>query len=123
MTDATLNPLPPGVLPAGVERKDASVLTQKLNPVLLRFLAVLGQVHLHLFDTPVVITSAVDATHAPGSKHFQGNAVDIRLSDLTPESQMILILIVRRLSLEMDLAYFDETMLPGAGHLHVEIAG
>lgn len=123
MSESTQTPLPPGVLPAGVERKDATVLTQGLNPILLQFLTRLGLVHLHLFGAPVVITSAVDAKHAPGSKHYKGDAVDLRIDDMTAANYMCLLVIVKVFTYSFPIAVFDEARLPGAPHLHIEIAG
>ena len=123
MSDATVNPLPPRVLPTGVERKDATVLTQGLNPVLMQFLTRLGLVHLHLFGTPVVITSAVDAKHAVGSKHYKGDAVDIRIESATGRNASALFAILYVFEPEFGLAVFDESQLPGAPHVHIEIAG
>jgi len=123
MSDATLNPIAAGNLPVGVERKDSTVLTLKLNPVLMSFLTKLGLVSLHLFDTPVIITSAVDATHAPNSKHYRGDAVDVRITDKPEKDQAAFLLVVSVLSRQFKLAVFDESNLPGASHVHIEIAG
>lgn len=123
MADATVNPIPPGMLPVGVERKDATVCTQGVNPVLMAFLARLGLVHLHLFGTPVIITSGKDAKHAANSKHYKGEAVDVRIMHDKPENVPCLLLIVKVLSYDFPIAFFDETNLPSAGHLHIEIVG
>lgn len=123
MVDATINPLPPGALPVGVERKDSTVLTQGLNPVLMSFLVRLGLVHLHLFGAPVVITSGVDAKHAVNSKHYKGDAVDVRIMDKASYAQPCFLLVVCTLAKNFNLAVFDESQLPGAPHVHIEIAG
>lgn len=121
--DATVNPLPPGVLPPGVERKDASVNIQGLNPVLMQFLARLGLVHLHLFNTPLMLTSAVDAKHAVGSKHYKGDAVDLRIVDIGRPGSTTQLLVVRELCQEFKCCVFDESNLTVGPHYHVEIAG
>ena len=123
MSESTQMPIPPGVLPVGVERKDATVLTQGLNPVLMQFLTRLGLVHLHLFGVPVIITSAVDAKHAPGSKHYKGDAVDVRILDKVPLSRSCFLLVVIELASQFGCAVFDETNLSSAPHVHIEIAG
>lgn len=123
MSDATMNPTPPGILPAGIERKDDSVDTAHLNPVLSLFLRSLGLVHLHLFGKPCVLTSAQDGTHAIGSKHYKGYAVDLRMVDKTGIEQAAFLMILTVLARQMKLAVFDESTVPGAGHVHVEIAG
>jgi len=122
-TDNTLNPLPPGILPVGVERKDASVVTDGVNPALMLFLTKLGLVSLHLFDLPVIVTSAKDGAHASGSKHYRGDAVDVRISDKSPLDQSAFLLVLTTLARQFKLAVFDESNLPGASHVHIEIAG
>lgn len=123
MDDATAQPIPPGTLPVGIERKDASVVTQGLNPALMAFLARLGLVYLHLFGTPAIITSGVDAKHAVGSKHYKGDAVDLRTATLNGVQLATLLLVVKTLSGFFPVCFFDEGNLPGAPHLHIEIAG
>lgn len=123
MPDSTPNPLPPGVLPVGVERKDSTVLTQNLDPVLLAFLARAGLVHLHLSGYPLVVTSGTDGKHAANSKHASGKAVDLRITDMGGLQFATFLLAVVVLAREFGLAVFDQSMLPGAGHVHVEIAG
>jgi hypothetical protein len=123
MTDATLNPIPPGVLPPGIDRKDATVDINGLNPALLLFLRSLGLVHLHLFNDPCVLTSAKDGKHALQSKHYKGDAVDLRISDKNGLAQATFLLILVYMSRVYKLAVFDESNVVGAGHIHVEVAG
>lgn len=123
MTDATPNPLPPGILPAGVERANVNVITDGLDPQLFAFLTPLGLVHLHLFDAPAVITSAKDANHTHGSKHYIGKAVDIRVKGLLPKWQPTLLLVLTVLADRFKLCVFDESNLPGEAHIHIEVAG
>lgn len=89
----------------------------------MQFLARLGLVHLHLFGTPVVITSAVDSVHSPNSKHAKGDAVDLRIMDKSPRQQAIFLLLIFELSKTFPVAFFDESNLPGQPHVHVEVAG
>jgi len=123
MTDATPNPLGPGVLPAGVQRASASVITDGLDPKLFAFLTPLGLVALHLFDQPVTITSAKDALHGVGSKHYTGHAVDLRTRDMRLEWQSTFLLVLTVLADRFGLTVFDERNLPGEPHIHVETAG
>ena len=123
MPDATLNPLPPGVLPPGVERASAAVVTDGLDPVLFAFLTPLGRVCLSLFDMPAVITSARDAIHSRASKHYTGHAVDIRVKDVPPRWQYAFLIMLCVLADRFRLCVFDESNLPGEAHIHVETAG
>jgi len=123
MNDATPNPLPPGVLPAGVERASASVVTEGLDAGLFAFLTPLGLTMLSLFDQPAVITSARDAIHGTGSKHYTGKAIDVRVRDIRPEWQSTFLLVLTVLAQRFKLTVFDERNLPGEPHIHVEVAG
>jgi hypothetical protein len=123
MVDATLNPLPPGTLPPGIDRKDATVNTDGLNPILLTFLRSLGLVHLHLFGASCVLTSAKDAKHLAGSKHYKGDAVDLRTADKDGLKEATFFMVLLCMSRDFKLAVFDESNVLGAGHVHVEIAG
>ena len=122
MTDATLQPLPDGVLPVGVERADSRVVTTQLHKALTAFFVPLGLVHLHLFDMPAVITSARDSVHVPASKHGQGKAVDLRIFDKRPKWQPVYLLVLTTLGDRFGLTVFDESDLPGEAHIHVEVA-
>jgi hypothetical protein len=123
VSDATLNPIPPGALPVGVERKDAAVNFDGVDPSLLSFLAKLGLVHLHLFGSPCTVTSARDSVHGLHSKHFAGKALDLRVADLPPKWQPAFLLVLCVLADQFRLTVFDESNLPGAPHIHVEVAG
>jgi hypothetical protein len=123
MTDATNRTGPQFMAPAGVELKDSTVNVADINPVLQSFLVTLGLLHLTLYDAVVVVTSGKDSGHVASSKHYRGDAVDLRISDLRPEDQPAFLLILRVLCARFHLAMFDESYAPGMGHVHVEIAG
>jgi hypothetical protein len=123
MPDATLNPLPPGVLPAGVTVATGAVNIVGLNPILMAFLVRLGLIHLHLWDTIAVITSAKDGKHTHGSKHDRGDAVDLRTKDKSTVEQETLLEIVLALERRYPIAVFDERNMQGNPHIHVEVAG
>ena len=111
------------VLPYGVIVKDSTVKLAGLNPQLLLWLVKAGAVHVALYYSPLIITSAVDGNHVASSKHGKGDAVDVRINDLPAPSQPSLLLILRVQSAQFGLAVFDESFAPGMGHVHVEIAG
>jgi hypothetical protein len=120
--DATLQPNGPGVLPLGVERKDATVNVASLVPDLTTVLAKIGRVHLDLFDKPLVITSANDGKHGADSKHYANKAVDVCMADKTKREQEIffdiLVYFESRLHL-LAVGADEETCIY---HLHVETA-
>lgn len=62
----------------------------------------------------LVITSGTDGTHMPGSCHYKGLAVDIRLPS-NPENASVL---VQRLKLWLPQSEFDVVL--EKDHIHVE---
>ena len=83
-----------------------------VQPELLMGLMVANQILAYEFNADMVITACTDGTHMPGSKHYIGQAVDIRISNLKdPES------VLSRLEFELD-ALFDIVL--EADHIHFE---
>lgn len=113
---------PPPVCP-GVNLANADVDMNGVNPILYQFLKALGAAHEPLFGTSAVVTSGKDKIHVASSKHYKGDAVDLRISDKTGRQQIAYTLIIMVLADRYRLAVFDETNLPGQPHIHVEIAG
>lgn len=107
----------------GVETKDATVNVSDIDPVLKIFLGVAGKAHVVLFAIPLVVTSGKDGHHVASSKHAEGKAVDLRITDLLPEDQPAWLAMLRVLCMRLHLAMFDESFAPGMGHVHIEIAG
>lgn len=120
--DATTQPNGPGVLPIGVEKKDATVNVASLDNGLMAALAKIGRIHLDLFNKPMIITSGNDGKHTAGSKHYVNKAVDARTIDKTPEEQQLFLLILLFLDTRLRLMIFDERQLPGSDHVHIELA-
>lgn len=120
--DATPQPNGPGVLPLGVERKDATVNVASLVPELTTALAKIGRVHLDLFDKPLIITSANDGKHKQGSKHYANRAVDLRMTDKAPDEQELFLLVLLYFDARLKLMVFDERSQPGSDHVHTETA-
>jgi hypothetical protein len=109
--------------PVGVELKDSSVVLVGLDARLLEFLGTCGAVHLRLFNSPLVVTCAVDSTIHKVGKHPIGKAIDLRASDLSLGWQQTFLLVLTVLCDRYKCAVFDERNLPGAAHFHVEVAG
>jgi hypothetical protein len=123
MPDATNSTGANFIVPAGVILKDASVNVRDINPTLQSFLVSAGLVHIHLLAMVLTVTSGKDGVHSANSKHHRGDAVDLRIADVPPEEQPVFLLYLRVLCARFRLAMFDESYLPGAGHVHIEIAG
>ena len=119
---APLQPNSLGVLPLGVERKDAMVNVASLVPELTTALAKIGRVHLDLFGKPLIVTSGNDGKHKPGSKHYVNKAVDLHMTDKDLEEQAIFIDILMYLDKRLKLMLFDERQQPGSDHVHIETA-
>ncbi len=83
----------------------------------------LGPIHLALFARPLVVTSAKDGAHAPGSLHAEGRAFDYRTRDKLADENGIFLDVVTWLSPLYQATIFDERNLPGAQHVHVEYHG
>jgi len=107
--------------PQFVIAKSPEVSLEGLHERLMNYLACLGIVHQALWSCPAVVTSARDQIHGKGSKHYEGKAVDIRVSDVPADSRDRLLAVVLVLCDRFQLTVFDERNLPGAGHFHVEV--
>jgi hypothetical protein len=107
----------------GVVLANHEVSLEGLNPVLRQFLAALGPIHEGLFGTVATVTSGVDKIHVASSKHYKGDAVDLRINDKAGREQLTFTIILIELSGRYRLAVFDESFLPGQAHIHVEVAG
>jgi hypothetical protein len=58
-----------------------------ITPALLHMLAALERLSRELFGLPdegLVITSGSDGTHMAGSKHYTGEAIDLRSKTMSP---------------------------------------
>lgn len=74
-----------------------------------------GVVQRILGAVDCVITSALDGEHSPNSKHYIGDAIDIRTRDLTPEArQGFRDKVAAALGPEFDVVL-------EATHLHIEL--
>lgn len=109
-------------LPTFVELKDRSVNVIGLDPRLLLTLGDLATIHVRLFDKPLVITSANDGDHSKGSKHYSGQAVDLRAWDKDPAGQAVFLGILSYIAQRANLAVFDERARDHSPHFHVETA-
>lgn len=100
-----------------------NVVLAGVNEQLLNFMAVLDRIHQGLFATQMVITSAKDGEHAPGSLHAEGKAIDLRTSDKDPAGNILFLHVLAYAAQLMPVTTFDERNLPGAPHLHIEWHG
>lgn len=110
-------------LPVGTVVALNSVVFDGVNANLLDFTARLAMIHRLVFGIPMVITSAKDGSHVPGSLHAAGLALDIRTADKDPDMVALLIHFLAFAASTARIAYFDERQLPGEPHLHLEWHG
>lgn len=111
------------ILGADVELASAAVVVAGVEASLLHFAARLGMMHRAVFGAPLVITSARDSQHAPGSLHGQGKAIDIRCRNRGEADDLLLLHIICWEAPVFNCCIFDERMLPGAAHIHIEYHG
>jgi len=90
----------------------AGVKIAGIRPELLMGLMVANSIIDYEFNTDMVITACTDGIHMTGSKHYVGQAVDIRISNLSTP-----VAVVDRLKFELD-GLFDIVL--EKDHIHME---
>lgn len=110
-------------LPLGVEKASDSVVLDGVDPDLLAYVEHLGLIHHLLFMKPLVITSGKDGTHAPGSFHAIGRALDVRTHDKDLEEQLLFMAVLGFSAPSMGIAVFDERAPHDPKHVHLEYHG
>jgi hypothetical protein len=81
-------------------------------PELLMGLMVVNHIFAYEFNVDMVITACTDGVHRTGSKHYVGQAVDIRISNISDP-----VGVVNRLKFELD-GLFDIVL--EKDHIHFE---
>ncbi len=110
-------------LPLGLAVADNNVVLEGVHPNLMNFLAHLAMIHKLLFGADMVITSAKDGKHVPGSLHPLGRAGDVRTHDKTPDEVSLFIHVITFSAAALPVALFDERNVPPSPHLHLEWHG
>lgn len=80
-------------------------------------LGVASALHQMLFHRPAVVTSIDDGTHGPGSKHPNGDAVDLRTNDLPSTHRELWSAACKK---QLDKMGFDIVLETAPDHLHIE---
>lgn len=93
--------------------KDDTVNVWGLSPKMKKPMAMADAI-LKTFDRPLVITSARDGLHSPGSYHYYGYAIDIRTRDITYDQKQYMAYELRKNLGE----YYD--VVTHKTHLHIE---
>lgn len=88
------------------------VLHLMMSQRLTRWYAVIDWIHLKHTGRPAVITSARDGWHMAGSRHYSGEAVDLRSRDVKAPQAL-----VRELK---DTLGADFDVVLEADHIHLE---
>jgi len=110
-------------MPAGLKTAGDHVLLAGVNESFLNFTAHLDAIHQLLFGHQLVITSAKDGGHAPGSLHTAGLALDFRTADKDPMANMLFLMVLVFAAEAMPITVFDERNLKANEHLHIEWHG
>ncbi len=108
-------------LAPGVALALPSVKVDEIVPELAKVVVFLGAVHWAIFGIHLVITSGNDGTHAPGSKHFQNRAVDIRSRDLSPDAEIVFAAVLAFAVQPLHFSCFDERSDEAGPHWHIEV--
>jgi hypothetical protein len=109
----------PAWWPEHLEVLDNAVEVSHLDVSLQGFLAAAAARHWSLFSLPLIVTSGNDGSHAPGSKHYEWKAVDLRSRDLLPSDQTLFAHNLVPMQEEFTVGIFDERFI-GSPHWHVE---
>jgi len=83
-----------------------------VRPELLMGLMIANSVIAYEFNTDMIITACTDGVHMTGSKHYIGQAADIRISNLSDP-----VAVLNRLKFELD-GLFDIVL--ESDHIHME---
>jgi len=83
-----------------------------VRPELLMGLMVANSIIAYEFNADMIITACTDGTHMAGSKHYVGQAVDIRIGNLSDP-----VAVVSRLKFELE-ELFDVVL--ERDHIHFE---
>jgi hypothetical protein len=101
----------------------ATVRFRVITPALLYMLDVIEKLSREFFGLPaegLVITSGSDGTHMEGSKHYTGEAIDLRTKTLNPTLRSSLIATLRA-----QLGTQFTVLLEHAGepleHVHIQV--
>lgn len=121
-TNPNPTPPPPYTLTRGVELASDKVNLAGCDSRIQAFVERLGNTHLALFGTSLVVTSGRDAIHGNGSKHYIGKAVDIRTHDKSEAQCLVLLAILNQVAPSLGLGIFDERALGDEAHIHIELA-
>ncbi len=116
-----LRAAPPMGYTVAVMLKDDTVKIGELVASMLGFLTVAGNLHLWLFQRPVVVTSGNDGTHAANSAHYHNRAVDLRAADKSELNQYVFLNLLVQIGRSRGVAVYDERLKLGSGHYHCEL--
>lgn len=95
------------------------VVINGLNPIFRYVLPELEKIYKKN-GSELVVTSAIDGTHSAGSKHYYGNAIDIRVKNLPVEKWQI---VRDEISACLGCCFkvILETQNKGSEHIHLEV--
>jgi hypothetical protein len=97
---------------------DLSNLSAKLNVALQQ----LASIHLLMFGLQMIVTHGADGQHVTRSKHYTGQAVDVRVRDKSPTQQLAFANVLQYFVAPFGIAVYDERARDGQSHFHIEEA-
>lgn len=110
---------PPKEQPKMPDMKHSVVIWPGLHPRLEAAIERMDRLHIRVgAGRPTFITSARDSKHAERSKHYSGQAIDIRTKDLSHDVKHRL---EEALKEELGKDYFVDLEAEGLPHEHIHI--
>jgi hypothetical protein len=96
-------------------RTKSDVRFEVITPALLLIMGALDRISREA-RVDIYITAGTDGKHMPNSKHYTGEAVDVRVANLSPAQRE---LVVFELKQQLGPAY-DVILEKNPPHIHVE---
>lgn len=91
-----------------------NVILQGLHPIFRKVFVYLDKLYKQ-YGVELVITCGLDGEHSPGSKHYFGFAIDIRIRDFNDIEKQI---VYKKIKNDLKL-FFDVILHPT--HIHIEL--
>ena len=92
----------------------AGVRVLGLSTPMILAAIVADTVYHEVAGVSAVITSGIDGSHSRGSKHYAGDAIDLRINHVAPEKHPILVSELKSaLTADYDVVFEDD-------HIHIE---
>lgn len=72
------------------------VIHMDMSPFLIDQYVIVDRIHLEIVGREAICTSARDGEHMKGSKHYTGEAIDLRIHDMQPGNAKQVVKMMRK---------------------------